>query len=401
MDFQEQSHLKDTTAFSNLLANRMTVFTLAIACGLAIANVYYNQPLLADMSRSFHISVQQVGFIPTLTQVGYATGLLFLVPLGDRLERKQLIIKMFGLLSCTLVAVAISPNIIWLGVASFFLGFSSIVAHLILPFVAQITPPNQRGKVIGTLMSGLIISVLLARSVSGFVGKLLGWPGIYWISAGVMIVLALAIRQQLPENRSSSQMSYPQLMQSLAHLTYQQPVLREAAFNIALIFCAFNVFWVTLVFLLESPVYNYDSQVAGLFGLVGLVGAGTSSLVGRLVDRWGARRVVGIALCFALSGFTILWLTGTHLMGLIFGVIILELGMHSAYLSNQIRVYNLVPNAESRLNTVYMVINYTGGALGSLFGSYSWVIGQWNGVCALGLSLLILAAILHFGGRRK
>ncbi|BAY91111.1 MULTISPECIES: MFS transporter [unclassified Tolypothrix] len=401
MDFQEQSQSNDTTAFSNLLANRTTVFTLAIACGLAIANVYYNQPLLADISRSFHISVQQVGFIPTLTQVGYATGLLFLVPLGDRLERKQLIIKMFGLLSCTLVAVAISPNIIWLGVASFLLGFSSIVAHLILPFVAQITPPNQRGKVIGTLMSGLIISVLLARSVSGFVGKLMGWPGIYWISAGVMIVLALAIRQQLPENRSSSQMSYPELMQSLAHLTYEQPVLREAAFNIALIFCAFNVFWVTLVFLLESPVYNYDSQVAGLFGLVGLVGAGTSSLVGRLVDKWGARRVVGIALCCALSGFTILWLTGTHLMGLILGVIILELGMHSAYLSNQIRVYNLVPNAESRLNTVYMVINYSGGALGSLLGSYSWVIGQWNGVCALGLFLLSLAVILHFGGRKK
>lgn len=216
-----------------------------------------------------------------------------------------------------------------------------------------------------------------------------------------MIVLALAIRQQLPENRSSSQMSYPELMQSLAHLTYEQPVLREAAFNIALIFCAFNVFWVTLVFLLESPVYNYDSQVAGLFGLVGLVGAGTSSLVGRLVDKWGARRVVGIALCCALSGFTILWLTGTHLMGLILGVIILELGMHSAYLSNQIRVYNLVPNAESRLNTVYMVINYSGGALGSLLGSYSWVIGQWNGVCALGLFLLSLAVILHFGGRKK
>ncbi|WP_086767313.1 MFS transporter [Nostoc sp. 106C] len=399
MNSQEQSDLTDTTAFSNLLANRTTIFILAIACGLAIANVYYNQPLLADMGRSFHISVKQVGFIPTLTQVGYATGLLLLVPLGDRLERRQLIIKMFGLLTCTLVGVAISPNVIWLSVASFLLGFTSIVAHLILPFVAQITPPNHRGKVIGTLMSGLIISVLLARSVSGFVGKMFGWQAIYWIAAVVMIFLALVIRKQLPANRSSSQMSYPQLMQSLAHLTYQQPVLREAAFNIALVFAAFNVFWVTLVFLLESPPYNYDSQVAGLFGLVGIAGAGTSSLVGRLVDKWGARSVVSVALSLALSGFTILWLAGNHLMGLILGVIILELGMHSAYLSNQIRVYNLVPNAESRLNTVYMVINYTGGALGSLLGSYSWAIWQWNGVCALGFFLLILASILHFGGR--
>lgn len=393
MNSQEQTAL--TTGKQNL-SKRSTVLILAIACGLAIANVYYNQPLLGHIGRSLEIPVKQVGFIPFLTQIGYATGLLLLVPLGDRMERRNLITTMLGLLSCALVAEAVSPNLIWLSIASFALGFCSIVAHLVLPLVAYMTAPAERGKVIGTLVSGMILSVLLARTVSGAIGEHFGWRIVYAIAAGLMLILALIVRKQIPLNKPVSTLSYQQLMASLVDLFRQQPVLREAAFNIALIFAAFNIFWASLIFLLESPIYHLNAQVAGLFGLTGIMGAIATPILGRLTDERGPRMLVGIAVSLCLSAFVILWLAGTHLMGLVVGVLILDLGMNTGYISNQIRVYNLVPNAESRLNTVYMVINYSGGALGSFMGTYVWGLWQWNGVCALGLGLLIIAALIHF-----
>lgn len=398
MDFQEQKALNTA---NHSFSKRSTVLILAIACGLAIANVYYNQPLLGHIGRSLEIPVKQVGFIPFLTQIGYATGLLLLVPLGDRMERRNLITTMLLLLSCALVAEATSPNLIWLAIASFALGFCSIVAHLVLPLVAYMTAPEQRGKVIGTLLSGMILSVLLARTVSGAIGEHFGWRSVYAIAAGLMIILALIVRREIPVNKPSSTLSYQQLMASLVDLFRQQPVLREASFNIALIFAAFNIFWASLIFLLESPVYNFNAQVAGLFGLAGIIGAITTPVVGRLTDERGPRMLVGIAVSLALSAFVILWLAGTYLMGLVVGVIILDLGMHTGYISNQIRVYNLVPNAESRLNTVYMVINYSGGALGSFMGTYVWGLWRWNGVCALGFSLLSIAALIHFHTRPR
>ena len=393
MNSQEQTAL---TTGNQSLSKRSTVLILAIACGLAIANVYYNQPLLGHIGRSLEIPVKQVGFIPFLTQIGYATGLLLLVPLGDRMERRNLITTMLGLLSCALVAEAVSPNLIWLSIASFALGFCSIVAHLVLPLVAYLTAPAERGKVIGTLVSGMILSVLLARTVSGAIGEHFGWRIVYAIAAGLMLILALIVRRQIPLNKPVSTLSYQQLMGSLVDLFRQQPVLREAAFNIALIFAAFNICWASLIFLLESPIYHLNAQVAGLFGLAGIMGAIATPILGRLTDERGPRTLVGIAVSLCLSAFVILWLAGTHLMGLVVGVIILDLGMHTGYISNQIRVYNLVPNAESRLNTVYMVINYSGGAIGSFMGTYVWGLWQWNGVCALGLGLLIIAALIHF-----
>lgn len=400
MNTEERSVTTPIT-MSQKLTEPRTVLILAIACGFSVANVYYNQPLLPDIGRNFHISVQQVGFIPTLTQIGYAVGLLFLVPLGDKVERRRLIVTMLSLIACASVAAAVSPNIIWLSISSACIGFTAIGAHLIIPFVARMTAPVQRGKVIGTLMSGLIISVLLARTLSGFVGEFLGWRAMYWIAAGLMIILSVIISRQLPLCPPSSELSYQKLMGSLVHLIRQQPVLREAATNNALIFAAFNAFWVTLVFLLEAPPYHYSSQVAGLFGLTGFAGATAAPMIGRLIDRWGSRFFAGVAVAICLLGFTISWIASTHLLGLIFGMIVLDLGMQSAYLSNQVRVYSLVPNAESRLNTVYMVTNYSGGALGSFLGTYSWGVWQWNGVCLLGLSLLVLASINHLSKRSR
>ncbi len=401
MDSKEPTALTTLSPDSHPTLGQSLVLTLAVACGLAVANLYYNQPLLADIGRSFHISVQQVGFIPTLSQIGYAVGLLFLVPLGDMVERRRLIITMLGLVACTLIAAAVSPSMIWLSVSSFAIGFTTIVAQLIIPFAAQMAKPTERGKVIGTLMSGVLLGILLARTVSGFVGGILGWQAMYWIAAGLMIILAVVIALRLPFSPPESELSYPQVMQSLVHLVQQQPGLREAALNGALLFAAFSAFWATLAFFLETPPYHYGSQVAGLFGLVGAVGAMAAPLIGRLADKRSHRAVVGLAVCITLSSFVIFWIAGTHLLGLAVGVIVMDLGTQAAMISNQTRIYSLLPNAQSRLNTVFMVCYFLGGALGSYLGAYSWEMWQWNGVCALGLFLLAVAFIAHFGVRKR
>jgi predicted MFS family arabinose efflux permease len=401
MNTHESSAMTAVSTGNRIILGHSAVFTLAIACGLAVANLYYNQPLLADIGRSFNISVQQVGFIPTLTQIGYAAGLLFLVPLGDMVERRRLIVTMLGLVACMLVAAAVSPSLTWLSVSSFAIGFTTIVAQLIIPLAAGMTNPTERGKVIGTLMSGVLLGILLARTVSGLVGGSLGWRAMYWIAAGLMVVLTVVMALRLPFSPPESKLSYPQLMQSLVHLVRQQPVLREASLNGALLFAAFSAFWATLVFLLETPPYHFGSQVAGLFGLVGAVGAICAPFVGRLADKRSPRAVVGLAVAITLSGFVIFWIAGTHLIGLAVGVIVMDLGTQAAQISNQTRIYSLVPDAQSRLNTVFMVSYFLGGALGSFLGTHSWEVWQWNGVCGLGLFLLAVAFIAHFGGRRR
>ncbi|MCC3575274.1 MAG: MFS transporter [Microcoleus sp. PH2017_40_RAT_O_B] len=368
-----------------------TVWFMAITTGIAVANIYYNQPLLVEMGRSFHASIQQVGFIPMLTQIGYALGMLLFVPLGDMIERRILIATLLAATACALVSAAMSPSIVWLAASSLAIGITTVVPQLILPFAAHLAKPGERGKVVGKVMSGLFVGILVARTVSGWIGESLGWRAMYWIASGLIIVLAVAVLRLLPKSQSSLKMSYPKLMQSLLGLIRDQPVLREASVIGAMSFGAFSAFWSTLAFLLEQPPYHYGSQIAGMFGLVGVVGAVAAPAVGGLTDSKNPRLTVGIAITISSSGFLVLWLFGNHLWGLIIGVILLDLGAQSALVSNQARIYSLLPEAQSRLNTVYMVSYFMGGALGSTLGIYGWSQLQWNGVCLVGLSMLFVA----------
>ncbi len=380
---------------------RETVWVMAITAGIAVANIYYNQPLLADMSRSFHASTQHIGFIPTLTQVGYAVGMLLFVPLGDLVERRRLIATMLAATVCALVAAAVSPNIFCLAVASLAIGITTIVPQLILPFAAYLAKPQERGRVVGTVMSGLFIGILLARTVSGYVGASLGWRAMYWIAAGLITVLTGLVLGLLPKSQPSLKLSYWKLMQSLLELIRSQPVLREASVIGAMSFGAFSAFWSTLVFLLEKPPYYYGSEVAGLFGLVGVVGAAAAPVVGKLADKRSPRLAVGIALTISTTAFLVFWLFGHQLWGLIVGVILLDLGAQSILVSNQARIYSLLPGSQSRLNTVYMVSYFAGGALGSMLGAYSWSCLQWKGVCLVGLSMLVVAFISFFREHKR
>nr|WP_244422602.1 MFS transporter [Ktedonobacter racemifer] len=382
--------------------DRRLVWMMAVACTLSIANLYYVQPLLAEMGQSFRVSVNQIGFVATLMQFGFAAGLLLVVPLGDRYNRRTLIVSMLGVVTLALILVALAPTVTVLTLAGFLLGFATVVPQIIVPLAASLAAPFERGKVIGTVMSGLLIGILLARTFSGLIGAYLGWRAVYWSAAVIMIVLALALRFLLPKDQQRSTMSYGQLLRSLGSLIRTEPILREAGVFYALSFGAFSAFWVTLTFMLQSPPYHYGSEVAGLFGLVGVVGAFAASFVGRLADRLNIRHVTGLALLIVLCSFICMWLTGYWLWGLIVGVILLDLGVQGTHISNQTRVYSLDPEARNRLNTVYMVTGFIGGALGSYLGTWGWSLAGWNGVCSVGCILLVAALVVYaINSKRK
>jgi predicted MFS family arabinose efflux permease len=375
------------------------VWIMAIASGVTAANLYYNQPLLAVIGQHLHASPHEVGFIPMLTQIGYAVGILLFVPLGDLVERRKLITTMLGSAAAMLALAALSPNIFWLVGASFAIGVTSISAQIMVPFAAQLAKPQERGKVVGMVMSGLLIGVLSARTVSGVVGATLGWQAMYWIASGLMIVMAVILSKLLPQSRPSLNISYDRLMGSLWQLVRDQPVLREASLIGAMSFGAFSAFWSTLVFLLEQSPYHYGSDVAGLFGLVGIVGASAAPLVGKLADRRSHRLTVGLGITTTTIAFLLFWALGYHLWGLILGVILLDLGVQTTQISNQAGIYSLPAEMHSRLNALYITFYFIGGALGSYLGSYGWSHWQWSGVCVLSMFMLAIAFATFF--RRK
>ena len=383
------------TSRSGEKLGRNLIWMMAIASGAAAANLYYNQPLLAIVAQSFQTSEHSVGLIPMLTQIGYAIGIFLLVPLGDLVERRRLILTMLVATAFALGVAAVSPNFTWLVGASLAIGMTTIVSQLIVPFAANLASPQTRGKVVGMVMSGLLIGILLARTVSGFVGANFGWRSMYWIASVLMILLALALSKLLPKSQPTLRVPYLKLMQSLFELI-RQPVLQEASLAGAMSFAAFSAFWSTLVFLLAQPPYHYGSEVAGLFGLVGVVGAAAAPLVGKLADRRSPKLTVALGLTITTISFLVFWWQGHQLVGLIFGVILLDLGVQTTMVSNQARIYSLPPEAHSRLNALYIMFYFLGGALGSFLGAYGWSRWQWNGVCAVSLLMLAIAFTTFF-----
>ncbi|WP_238361061.1 MFS transporter [Iningainema tapete] len=369
---------------------RHTVWIMAICSGAAVANLYYNQPLLEIIQQKFHASAHATGLIPMFTQIGYALGIFLLVPLGDLHERRSLIVTMLGLTTVALAAAAISPSLTWLLVASCAIGITTITAQLIIPLAAQLAQPQERGKVVGMVMSGVLIGILLARTISGFVGASLGWRAMYWLASGLMVVLAVTLSKFLPKSQPSLQVSYSRLIGSLFQLM-QQRVLREASLAGAMSFAAFNVFWSTLVFLLAQPPFYYGSEVTGLFGLVGVVGAIAAPLVGRLADKRSPKLTVGLGLIMTTLSFVLLLSFKYQLFGLIVGIILLDLGVQTTMISNQARIYSLPKYLHSRLNAIYVTFYFMGGALGSFLGTYAWSRWQWQGVCLVALMMLAVA----------
>lgn len=375
--------------------NNLLIMVMAIACGLTVANLYYIQPLLGDIAKTFNVSEISVGYAAMLTQLGYAVGMIFILPLGDIKERRNLITVILGFSIVALTSMFFSHNIFMLIISSFAVGFTSIVPQLIIPLAAQLSNPNERGRIIGTVMSGLLIGILVSRTFSGILGGYLGWRIVYIIAAIMMIILMVALRKLIPICKPVSNIKYIELLKSMIQLIKTESVLREASISGAMMFASFSAFWTSLIFLLESSHYNMGSQAAGLFGLVGISGALAAPLVGKIADKKGPRFITKISMILVIISYIFFLLFGFKIWGLILGVILLDLGVQSGNVSNQTRVHSLNEEMRNRINTVYMVSFFLGGALGSFLGSYSYAHFGWYGVCIFGITTQIIAVIVH------
>ncbi|UPG88019.1 MFS transporter [Luteibacter aegosomaticola] len=377
---------------------RATLFAMALATGLAVANIYYNQPMLGVMSASLG-DPRVAGWIPTLTQLGYAAGLLFLLPLGDMLERRRLIVVQFVLLAVALVLTALAPGLGVLAVASVLVGAGATVAQQIVPFAAILAEPARRGAAIGTVMSGLFTGILLSRTLAGIVSSVAGWRAMFWLSVPVALLGAWLMARRLPEHHPAHPLRYGQVLASLIHLWRDEPVLRKAAFTQALLFASFSAFWTTLAMRLAEPPLNLGAASAGLFGIVGAVGVAMAPIAGRVADRRGPAPVIALGAAAALASWLLFGLV-PGLVGLILGVIVLDFGVQIALVSNQHLIYGLHPEYKSRLNTLFMTTMFVGGALGSLLGATAWHHAGWFGVCVLGGVLPVGALLLSLLGKR-
>ncbi len=380
--------------------SRAHIVIMAICTGLIVANIYYCQPLLVLIAKSFAIPASEGGRIPFLTQLGYALGLFFFVPLGDKVERRGQIVWMAAAAVGALILAACSPNLVTLEIASVLIGATCVIPQLILPMAAHLASPSRTGKVIGSVMSGLLIGILLSRTVSGFVGAWLGWRGMFWVAAGITFSLLLIIQMSFPLSKPGFTGSYRSLMRSLLTLAKEQPVLREASVINALGFSTFGMFWTTMVLHLSGAPFHFGSGLIGLFGLAATAGALAAPLVGGSADKRNPRVTIGYGLGLLLISWVLFYVWADTVPGMIAGIVLLDLAMQCIHVSNQSRVYALIPAARNRLNTVYMTVSFVGTSLGSAIGLFAWEKGAWAGVCLAG-ALLTVAAFTVYGATFK
>jgi predicted MFS family arabinose efflux permease len=370
------------------------VLLLAVACGAAVANNYYAQPLLHTIATAFGVSEATAGLLVTAGQAGYAVGLALLVPLGDLLERRRLIARMLVLTAVAQTLAAAAPTFAVLASALALAGVTSVVAQIIVPMAASLASDNERGQVVGKVMSGLIIGILLARTVSGLIASVAGWRPVYVMAAVAMLLLAAVLYRALPEVEPSERISYRALLRSVLDLVREEPVLRQRMGLGAASLGCFSILWTPIAFLLSGPPYHYGTALIGLFGLAGLAGAAAAPAAGRLADRGRGRYATLGAIVILLGSWSLIDLGAHSLAALIAGTIALDLGVQALHISNQSAIYALRPQARSRLNTAYMVAYFLGGAVLSAAASLVYSAAGWNGICALGA--LTAAAALWF-----
>lgn len=389
-----QSH-SDTAAAQPRTLSPALVLVMAIATGAAVANIYYAQPLLDTLARSFDVATHTAGLIVTVTQVGYAAGLMFVVPLGDLLERRRLVVTVTLATGVALVAAALAPGVGWFAAASLAIGVTSVVAQILVPYAAHLAPDHLRGRVVGRVMSGLLMGILLARTVSGVLADAFGWRSVFWLGAGVMVLQALVLARVLPAERSTLRTSYGALLRSVLHLLRDEPLLRRRIVYGALMFGTFSAFWTGLPFLLARPPYDYSDAVIGAFGLVGVAGAVCASLAGHLHDRGRSHLATGLFLATVLAAFVLMGLFSTSAWAIVAGVVLLDIGVQGTQILNQSAIYQLHPEARSRLTTAYMTCYFAGGACGSAGAAFAFSLSGWDGVAGLGVALP-LAALLYW-----
>lgn len=377
-----------------------TTLLLAAAAGVVVANIYYNQPLLGLMTRGFAGSAA-VGFVPTATQVGYALGIVTLVPLGDCIERRRLIVGQTLVLVVALTLVALAPSVAVLLVASLCVGVASTVPQQLLPMAADLAAPAKRGAVLGSVMGGLLCGIVLARTVSGFIGEMFGWRMVYGLAIALALATAAALAASLPSRPPATRLRYGTLLASALALVREEPALRAAAATQTCLFASFSVFWTVLALRLEQPPYRLGADAAGLFGIAGAMGVLAAPLAGRVADRLGARVGIWIGIGANLASWLVL-AAFTSIPVLVCGVMLLDLGVQGAMIGHQTIVFSLRPEARNRVNAIFVGAIFIGGALGSAAAMVAWRHGGWLPVCGLGGGSAVLAMLSHMTlGRRR
>jgi predicted MFS family arabinose efflux permease len=379
--------------------SRRLTFVLALTCGATIANLYYGQPLLDEIGRTFGVT-SGLGLITTATQAGFAAGLLLVLPAGDLVDRRRLVPGGILVAAVVLAAIAAAPSYPALLAGLLVLGLCCVVAQALVPMAATIAADRERGRVVGAVMSGLLAGILLARVVSGLVASAAGWRTVYACAAVLMLLLSAALARSLPHVPPSAPEGYVALLRSTVAIAGQEPLVVRRGIYGGLGFAAFSAFWTSAALLLAGPHYGYDAAVIGLFSLFGVAGMLMANVAGRLADRGRARPARLAMFLIMLASFGLLALGETRLAAFIAGVVLLDLAVQGAHILNQGEIYALRPEARSRVTSVYMTLYFAGGALGSALSAVLWDAGGWRAVCALGAGAAALGLLVWAGERR-
>ncbi|MGW7545516.1 MFS transporter [Streptomyces sp. NPDC054770] len=370
-------------------------FVLAAACGLAVANIYYAQPLLSLLARSFHTSDGAVTIVVTVTQIGYAAGLFLLLPLGDLIQNRKLTSAMLVVTAAALAVAGLSPGLAVFLAASMIIGVTSVVAQILIPFAAHLTGPQNRGRTMGTVQSGMLLGVLLARALSSLVAAAWGWRAIFFISGTLILCLAVVLFRMLPPRAPDHTAGYGRLMLSIVAIVREEPVLRERSLRQAIIFAAFSAYWTTIAYEL-GDAHGFNQAMIGLFALVGAVGVVVAPVAGRIADRGTDRFATGVALLILVAAMVIACTGAGSVILLGVAAVLLDIGMICNQILSQRQIYQLRPDARARLNTVYMGSAFIGGAIGSvaaghLHGAYGWTGDTIFGAALGGLAFVLWA----------
>lgn len=385
-------------------ASPWIMLILAVACGLIVANLYYTQPLVESISSSIGLSSGAAGVIVTLTQIGYGLGLLFIVPLGDLLENRKLVVTLLILTAVVLIFAAAARNAALFLAASLFIGVGSVAAQILVPYAAHLSPEETRGRNVGNVMSGLLLGIMLARPVSSLVENYFGWHAIFMMSSAILFVLALILIKVLPARKPQTSDHYPAIISSMLRLLKTTPILRRRALYHAFLFGMFSLFWTTVPLVLTSPLYHFSSAGVALFALAGVSGAAAAPLAGRFADKGLIRPATGISIVMViLSGLLPIVFAGGSLLSiviLVLAAILLDMGVSANLVLGQRAIFTLGAEVRSRLNGLYMAIFFAGGAIGSAAGGWAYAMGGWKAAMWLGV-LFPALALLYFLTERK
>lgn len=375
---------------------RGMVLLLAFTTGAAVANMYLAQPLLHTLGRAFGVGAATTGLLVTVSQTGFVIGLALLVPLGDLFERRRLIVLSMAALSICQGVAAAAPDLALFATAVLLVGVATFVAQVIVPMSSQLAAAHERGRVVGTVMSGLLMGVLVSRTLSGIIAGLFGWRAVFGAAAATMALLAIVLSRALPQVQPTAELSYAAALRSVLGLIRSEAVLRQRMVLGGCAFGSFSVLWTSLAFLLSGvhgSHYHYSNTAIGLFGLAGIAGASAAQVAGRLADSGHGAAATTTTLVLLLASWPLLALGAHSVLILIAAIIVLDLGVQGTHIGNQSAIYRLHPDARSRLTTAYMFAYFLGGILCSSLTGALYATDGWRGVCVLGAAVS-LAALL-------